>query len=351
MRICELTVTNFRPHIKKIIQFNNQKTALIGPNGCGKTSLIEAIYILLRGKSFQGSDQDVLKFDVDWYRIDGIFKQAGVEEKRTLKFQIHNNQKNKEFIVKNKPYRRLIQSAKRPVVLFRPDDLNLINGSPARRRDFIDDLIYQIKPEYNNYLNRYNKALRQRNNLLSQQAETGDYNADFLFSWNVILGNYGSKIIRARLEQIEKLNQLIQKVYRQITGTQDKITITYSEQYNKLDFIQQNLFDQLSDHFRSTPVGPHRHDLVFTLNQQPAAQHASRGEIRSLILALKIIEQRIIQQSTNYQPIILLDDVLSELDEKRRRFLINNLNDSQVIITTTELIDYPNLKIIDLGCD
>lgn len=351
MKICELTVANFRPHDKKNVRFSSNKTILVGPNGCGKTSLIEAIYILLRGKSFQGSDRDILKFNTSWYRVDGIFQQGDIKEKRILKFKNQDDRKDKEFIIKNKSHRRLIQSAKRPVVLFRPDDLNLINGSPARRRDFIDDLVCQIRPEYGSYLNRYNKALRQRNSLLSQQAETGDYNADSLFSWNVILGNYGSKIIRARLEQIEKINQLIQRVYQQITGVRDEISVAYSEQYNKPGFIQQALFNQLSDHFRSTPVGPHRHDIIFTLNKRPAIQHASRGETRSIVLALKIIEQQIIQQSNSYQPIILLDDVLSELDKNRRQFLINNLNNSQTIITTTETINYPDIDVIDLGCD
>lgn len=350
MKICELTVANFRPHLKKTIKFNSQKTALIGPNGCGKTSLIEAVYVLLRGKSFRGTDQDILKFNSDWYRIDGLFSN-GNQEQRTLKFQVQNERKNKEFIVNNKTHRRLIQSVKRPIILFQPDDLNLINGSPNRRRQFIDDLISQIQPEYSGYLNRYEKALRQRNNLLKQQIETGKYDSDFLFSWNIILGNYGSKIIRSRVQLIKQINQLIQETYQKITGSYDEIKVEYSERYEKLDSIQQVLFNQLSDHFIATPVGPHRHDIIFTFNNQPAAQHASRGEVRSLILALKIIEQQIVKKSTNYQPIILLDDVLSELDEQRRRFLIDNLEDSQVIITTTEVLNYPGLEIIDLSCD
>lgn len=347
MQVTELEVFNFRCHSQLKIDFLSNKTLIRGLNGSGKTSLIEAIYLLLRGKSFRGFDNDMVRNDTSWYKA--ILKITDGEriEKREVRF-IGEQNKNRQFQINQRKTPRLANNKKIPIVLFQPDDLNLINGSPSRRRQFFDEIVMQIKPEHSTLLSRYEKILRQRNNLIKNNPEV---EISDLFSWDVMLANYGAKIIKNRLEILREINNLISQVYQEITSVEDKIKINYSEEYNDESKIEQKIFEKLtkqSNLFLGTMVGPQRDDFIINFNNTKASQHTSRGENRSIILSLKIIEADLIYKNYQQKPLILLDDVFSELDENRRKFLMSRASQNQIIITSTESLDLSEVQKIEI---
>jgi DNA replication and repair protein RecF len=330
-KVSSLRVRNLRTHATYTLQVSPTVTLITGPNGSGKTSLIEALHIAFQGSSFKGSDTEVLARDAPWYRIDVMFDDKSL---RTVKFDPSRTSGRKQFIINDKPHYRLTFAYKHPVVLFEPEDLRLLNGSPTRRRQFIDSFIGQLDPGYNTILHRYERALKQRNSLLKQSR----YTSDDIFAWNVSLSEYGSVIIEKRQEFIESLNNQLQTVYQSISKTADNVTISYS--YNYTGNISQRLLTELHAHSERdtllgyTSVGPHRHDVLFDFNGSPAMTVASRGEIRTIVLALKFLEVSIIEALTDKQPIILLDDVFSELDDNRQESLIREFKQYQIIIAS-----------------
>jgi DNA replication and repair protein RecF len=328
--ITKIGVQHVRNHAVKVITLSPTTTIITGKNGAGKTSLIEALYIALQGSSFRGSDMDILQKNEPWYRIDIEMDDESV---RTVKFDPSKQTARKQFSIDGKISYRLPITSKYPVVLFEPEDLRLISGSPVRRRHFIDHFICQINPLYAQSLRKYDRALKQRNNLLKQARTTQDE----LFVWNVALSEYGAYIVTERTLFIEKINQLIGEVYQSIALNDDLVSIHYS--HTLVDNIQQKLMAELTKNkdkdtlLGYTTIGPHRDDVLVQYNNSPAHSTTSRGESRSIILALKQIESDLIYQVTDKKPILLFDDVFSELDEKRQ---INiTLNTYQTLITST----------------
>lgn len=330
MRLTSLSVKNIRTHKEYSLEVAPDMTLITGQNGSGKTSLLEAIYIALQGSSFKGSDSEIIRFKAPWYRIDAVFDDGLV---RTVKFDPSRMSGKKQFELDGKKNYRLTYANKYPVVLFEPDELRLINGSPTRRRQFIDRFISQIDPEYALSLRRYERALKQRNNLLKNTSLKND-----LFVWDVSLSKYGAYIIERRISLIEQLQPLLEAVYQEITHSSDLVTIRYSTSYKNA--TEQRLLSELHQSAERdmllgyTSVGPHRHDIVFDLNNCPAASAASRGEIRTIVLALKFLEVDTVKENTDRDPIILLDDVFSELDESRQKALIERFSSYQTIITS-----------------
>lgn len=334
-KVSSLRVQHLRAHPSYTLQISPTVTLVTGPNGSGKTSLIEALYLAFQGTSFKGSDNDVLAREAPWYRIDVGFDDGSV---RTVKFDPVKTSGRKQFIINGKPHYRLTFASKQPVVLFEPEDLRLLNGSPTRRRQFIDRFISQLDPGYSTLLHRYERALKQRNSLLKRS----QYTSDDMFAWNVSLSDYGAAIIEKRQSFIETLNDKLQAVYGSISKSSDTVTMSYS--YNYSGNIGQKLLTDLHTHSERdsllgyTSVGPHRHDVLFEFNQSPAMTVASRGEIRTIVLALKFLEVAIIESITNKQPIILLDDVFSELDESRQTSLITEFKQYQIIIASVNIL-------------
>lgn len=325
----QIRVQNFRSHNDYTLELSPKTTIITGKNGSGKTSLLEAIYISLQGSSFRGTDKEIVKQLKDWYRVDASFEIGD----RVVKFDSVKQTGKKQFISNNRTFYRLPASEKKPIVLFEPEDLRLLSGSPTRRRLFIDRFISQIDPLYHMAIRKYDRALKQRNNLLKKNHE----NTDELFVWNVALGEYGSYIINERIGFIERLNQKLTDAYQKISNTTDQISVHYS--YTLVDDIKAKIIRDLALSFQKdsylgyTTIGPHRDDLIFRYNDTAASEIASRGENRTIILALKYLEMEIIRDSTGEKPIILLDDVFSELDDIRQSSL--SQTDYQTIITST----------------
>lgn len=333
--ITNIHVQSFRRHQDYSLPILPNTTVVTGPNGSGKTSLIEALYICLQGSSFKGSDKDALQYEAPWYRIDVTLSDDTI---RTVKFEPERQTGKKQFIINGKTYYRLPAQYKFPIVLFEPDDLRLLHGSPARRRYFIDHFISQLDPEYAVAIRRYDRSLRQRNALLKQPGAT----SDDLFAWNVSLSEYGAYIITKRIEFTHELNLQLGDIYETIAHKNDTIHIEYSQQLHSN--IKQKLLSELHAHTEKdrhlgfTSVGPHRHDIYVSFNASSAMAAASRGEMRTIILAMKFAEVNIIEATTGNKPIILLDDVFSELDAQRQMSLTTKFKSHQTIITSVSAI-------------
>lgn len=300
-----LRVQNFRTHSDFILEIGEKSTLISGANGSGKTSLLEAIYFALQGTSFRSSDKEILRNDgSSWFRID---LKDSKDSLRTIIFNNAVQKSKKQFLVDGNKKARLSANLRIPVVLFEPDDLQLLSGSPTRRRNFLDYFLSQIFPSFQLALTRYSKALKQRNNLLKRD----NVSKDELFPWNLMLAEYGAEIISKRQDFLELLNSKIEEVYFEISGVKDEIEIDYlGEKVSKneiLAILSENIErDKILGY---TNFGPHKHDIQFIFNKKPAQNVASRGENRSLVLALKFIETDILSDLTSKRPIVLLDDV------------------------------------------
>lgn len=329
MLIKSISLTNFRNHTTYSLECKPTTTLILGENGCGKTSVLEAIYILTQGKSFRATDPDIIKKETDFYRIELVYDNG---EKIIATYDT----KKKSFQTLDKKTTRLPAKKKHPVILFLPSDLNLVTGAPSRHRDYFDRFFSVLNPGYATALNKYNKALLQRNKLLKEEV----IEKSAIFPWDILLAKNGVIIKKLRDELIKEINQYLTDTYHTIAENQDKVEIKYTSDFNELtenqylDLLEKN---SEKDHFLGhTSFGVHRDDFEFIFNQKPAESTASRGETRSIILALKFVEAKIITEKLNQKPIILLDDVFSELDNKRRKCLINNFKNHQVIITSVE---------------
>lgn len=329
MLIKDIRLTNFRNHDAYHLDCNPDTTLILGKNGCGKTSVLEAIYILTRGKSFRATDGDIIKRGAPFYRIELTY-DTGEEIIATYDGTV------KTFKTLNKTSRRLPVKQKYPVILFEPHDLNLVSGPPSRRRDYFDRIFGDLSEDYAHTLSQYNKALRQRNELLK---------ADFLdpaslFSWNLLLSGLGSSLATSRASFIRDINQTLNPTYFSIAENSDQISLHYEPPLLNLTKTQYlNILESNLDKDRIlgyTSFGVHRDSIEFIFNQKPADGSASRGETRSIILALKFVEASIITKKLGKKPLILLDDVFSELDGTRRKCLKENFKDHQVIITSVE---------------
>ena len=330
----DIHLQNFRSYKNAKFEFSPDVTVISGPNGSGKTNLLEALYVSSRGTSFRGTDEDLLRFDSPWWRIDAGFN----DETRSITYDPARQQGKKRFVINELKRQRLTSALKLPVVLFEPNDLRLLDGSPSRRRSFIDGFISQFEPAYPTHLHRYERALRQRNNLLKYPV----HKKDELFVWDVTLSEQGAYITRKRFEYADLLDSRVTQQYRSVSKTKDKVQVAYHAHGGQsVKQVQHWLLTQLDARYLRdremgfTSVGPHRDDVTVMLNGHLAGSHASRGEIRSIVLSLKLVEINELIKQADHAPLLLLDDVFSELDETRRHALVNHSSPVQTVITTT----------------
>jgi DNA replication and repair protein RecF len=343
MVIKKIRINNFRCHEDFQFEFKKKTSVIVGANGTGKTSVLEAIYEALRGKSFRAVDSDILKRESDFYRIEVDFSDG---EKTVVAFGNLDagSEKKKQFLVGGKKYLRLPKKYRYPIVLFLPDDLHLISSSPTRKRDFFDRILSELDDSYSTTLNRYEKSLKQRNDLLKKYTEDDiEEVRSVIFSWNLLLSKYGVEIRKKRQKMISEINERLTKTYRSIADNNDDIKVVYEIQG---DDVSENEYlrrlelelkrDLIIGH---TGFGVHRDNYNFIFNNSDADGSASRGEVRSIILAMKFIEAEMISEKIGKKPIVLLDDVFSELDEMRQKSLTRNFKDNQIIITSVEVVE------------
>lgn len=327
MIIKSIKLVNFRNHHEYFLDCNQETTLILGENGFGKTSVLEAIYILTQGKSFRATDKDIIKRDTDYYRIELEYCNGEIN---TATY----DRKNKNYIINGQKSKRLPKKNKYPVILFLPSDLNLISHSPSRRRDYFDRIFSEFNENYHQALLKYNKVLKQRNEVLKKEIIP----KELIFSWNLLLAKYGTELFDYRNQFIQEINNYYSDTYYSITKIKDEIKIHYKTEVSSpkaesyLKELEQNF--EKDSYLGYTSYGVHRDDYVFYFNHKIADGSASRGESRSMILALKFIEAKLIEQKNNLKPIILLDDVFSELDEMHRKCLVKNFKDNQIILTS-----------------
>ena len=332
MIIKNVRISNFRSHEFFELKCWKETTMISGENGIGKTSILEAIYEALRGKSFRATDKDIVRRGAEFYRVELEYVSG---EKVVVTYEAG---KKKQFLVGDKKTARLPKKNRYPVVLFEPEDLNLVSASPSRKRDYFDRVITQMSETYNNSLLKYEKALRQRNELLKSEIVT----SEAVFSWNLLLAKFGVEIWKWREKFVERVNGKLTEVYRTIAENEDMIEIRLKRdgEIKEEEYLKKLEEDFERDRIlRHTSFGVHRDNYEFLFNGTGAEGSASRGEVRSIVIALKFIEAEMCLLATGKAPVVLLDDVFSELDEMRQKALVKNFKKNQVIITSVNAVE------------
>ncbi|MEI6189674.1 MAG: DNA replication and repair protein RecF [Chitinophagia bacterium] len=336
--INQLSLVQFRNYIKKEFNFTNRIVGIVGPNGIGKTNVLDALYYLSFTKSyFSRPDAQNVHHAYQGLRIDG--KYTIHKNEVTITCIIRENLK-KEFYFDEELYAKHSQHiGKIPCVMIAPDDVQIITGASEERRKLMDSLLCQINPTYLKYLIQYNKVLLQRNSLLKQAAETDELDVLLLETINEQLIENGKPIHSYRTELMEEWLPRVLNLYQHLAGQEDKINIQYQSLLTEQDFdslLKQSLAKDKILH--RTNVGIHKDDLVITIQGQPFKQEASQGQRKSLLFALRLAEWEILKKYKGFAPILLMDDIFEKLDEQRMLQLlewVSKSSDGQVFITDT----------------
>lgn len=333
--ISSLRLQHFRSYRDETFEFGEAVNIIVGPNASGKTNLLEAILVTCKGSSFRAKDTELVAMGAAWARLDSDSSAT----QRTVKLLCQDSGLvKKEFIIQDQKLTRLSLQKTIPVVLFEPNHLLLLHGSPDLRREYLDNLLEQTVVGFGVLRRNYRRTLTQRNALLKRGVSAKNQ----LFAWDIKLSQLGSQIALARLNLITQLNTRIDDIYHMIVpGEPAKVSLRYQatcdvDQYAS-HFLQTLERRQDIDIERGfTGVGPHREDMVVEFDGRAASDVASRGEVRTILLVLKIIELQLIEQARETKPVLLLDDVFSELDGARRKALTEAIQGYQTFITTTD---------------
>jgi DNA replication and repair protein RecF len=332
--IADIQLQNFRSYKNDSFEFSSGVNIIVGPNASGKTNLLEAVLVNCKGSSYRAKDSELVNFNESWARLDSILNNGS---KRTVKIKLEPLP-SKVYELEDKTFKRLSMDHSIPVVLFEPDHLRILSGSPDRRREYLDNLLEQTEFGYGKIRRQYLKVLAQRNALL-KHLQTNDKSQ--IFPWDIRLSQLGGQIVKARSQLIEQLNKNIKGLYKDLSKTDTEIEIKYLSRWPQ-DVYESSLLKHLENNLELdklrgfTGAGPHREDFMVLVDNHQAQEAASRGEVRTIILALKITELKFISEVRDITPLLLLDDVFSELDGKRRHALIDYLAPYQTFITTTD---------------
>lgn len=323
-----LRIQNFRSHADHSIDIDQGISIITGPNGSGKTSLMEAIYVAHVGKSWRSNFDEICRRDGDqlqseWWRVDLTDDATG--DSRTVKYQ----RRQKSFIIDDREYRRLPRSAKWPVILFEPNDMQLLYGSPTRRRQFLDRFIAQVEPTHQTELSKFDRVLKQRNNLLKQEF----WPKDEMAIWDIQFASLSSSISQRRRQYLKLINNVLQAKYCEIAGNTTGVSVRFmaGAPADPAGIIQRlaNSTD------RVTPIGAQKDDYKFIFNHGDAKVSASRGENRTIIFAVLGALIDLARDKYGDHVITLLDDIDSELDQTHRTNLYAMSSFQQRTIATT----------------
>ena len=344
MWINKIKLNNFRNYFLEEINLEKNINIFYGENAQGKTNIIEAIFLCSIGKSFRtNKDKEMILLNKEKSIIEIEFNKSD----RNGKIKVEIGNKKNVFVngIKLKKLSELLGNIN--VVIFTPDDINILKGGPSNRRKFLDIMISQLRPNYMHVLNLYLKTLEQRNNYLRQIREESK-DEKLLEIWDEKLADYAIKISNYRNEFIEKIRNKIKNIHNEITEKREDIEIEYfTECINKEEYLRLLKSRRKLDIIKGyTTKGIHRDDFSIYINKKELSIYGSQGQHRTAILSLKLSELNIIYDEIGEYPILLLDDFMSELDKNRRNNFLEKINNTQVIITCTDKLDIENKNIL-----
>ena len=347
MRIEHLKLTNFRNYSSQELDFNKNVNIIIGDNGKGKTNILESIYVLSLTKTNRyGVEENLIKFNEEIAKIEGIIRKDDLIKKQ----EIIITKKKKQIFINNKEMRRIKDYISNfCVISFTPDDLEIVKGSPNDRRNMINIDISQLQNNYISYLNEFNQIIKIRNEYLKKMNLNGNSDIRYLDVVNESMMEKGIKIYEYRYNFFKKINELLPKIFKKLSNL-DGLSIKYETNVDLDDFniekIKKNYETKLKKNFNLelmqgvTLTGPHRDDFSFDLSGINMKEFSSQGQQRLAIIALKIAEIYLFKEELGEYPVLLLDDIFSEIDTKKRNKIISFLlKDIQSIITTTDIND------------
>lgn len=351
MIIKSIELENFRNYGTLSLTFEKGTNILYGDNAQGKTNVLEAIYVSSTTKSHKGSkDKEIINFEKEEAHIRTYLEKEGMEYKVDMHLR---KSRSKGIAINGQKIKKAAELlGLLNVVFFSPEDLNIIKNGPSERRRFMDMELCQLDKFYLYNLNQYNKIINQRNKLLKDFYNNPDLR-DTIHIWDSQLVSYGKKIIERREAFVKQLNEIIYEIHKNLSGGKEELFIKYEPDVTVIDFENKLAANQERDiRFKVTSVGPHRDDFSFLVKRKPSSleegkgldirKYGSQGQQRTAALSLKLSEIELVKKITNDIPVLLLDDVLSELDSNRQNYLLNSIGNIQTIITCTGLDEFIN---------
>lgn len=341
MIIKRLELADYRNYEYLTMEFDKGTNILYGDNAQGKTNILEAIYVAATTKSHKSSkDKEIVNFNKEEAHIRTYVERDGIESR--VDMHLRKSKTKGIAIDGNKIKKAADLLGLCNVVFFSPEDLSIIKNGPAERRKFVDMELCQLDSFYLYNLNHYNKIVNQRNKLLKDISFQPELR-ETLNIWDSQLVSFGSKIIERRELFIKQLNEIIFDIHKKLSGGKEEIMIDYEPDVKIEDFERELFHNQDRDiKLKQTTVGPHRDDFSFLNKGIDIRKFGSQGQQRTAALSLKLSEIELVKKLTKDTPILLLDDVLSELDSNRQNYLLNSIGDIQTIITCTGLEEFVN---------
>lgn len=342
MKVKRLSVSNFRNYKQEEITFCDNTNVIYGNNAQGKTNLLEAVYLFSHGKSHRTkSDTELVSFGSDYARLMLEFSDKDRDYRASMHLEANGKKRVK---INNVPITKLSMLMRYlNVVMFSPEDLEIIKGAPQIRRRFLDEAISQLYPVYLKTLISYHKNLAQKNNLLKKLRFAGKTDDAMLSVWNEQIAEDGSRIMEFRREFIESITGYAKEIHKNISG--EELEIVYTKSIDCEEISKENFLAKLNEAMMreiengSSLYGIQRDDLRFYINGKEVKMFASQGQQRTAVLSLKMAQMENINEVRGEYPVLLLDDIMSELDIKRRKFLTEKIRGKQVIITCTDMED------------
>lgn len=339
MNIRSIELKNFRNYENLEISFDEGTNILFGDNAQGKTNILEAAYMSGTTKSHKGSrDREMIRFGEEEAHLKTVVVRGG----REYQIDMHLKKNRAKGIAIDKiPIKKASELfGILNIVFFSPEDLNIIKNGPAERRRFLDSELCQLDRIYLADLTNYNKILAQRNKLLKDMIYRPSL-SDTLPVWNMQLIETGKKIIRRRKQFVDELREIVSDIHYRISGGKEELFLKYEPNIDDIFFEDElSRAKEKDKKLCQTSVGPHRDDLLFSIGDVDIRKYGSQGQQRTSALSLKLSEIELVRKSISDTPVLLLDDVLSELDSSRQNYLLNNISDTQTIITCTGLDEF-----------